>query len=390
MKNRNILCRGRYGLTCVLSVCILLLLWKCPVWAAADQFSVMQWNRELQALESIGRKTGIEICTDQKTQDMTETVPVCYDPRSLQLVTPVRDQQNLALCWDYAGITLMESALLIKGYRGADVDLSELHGAYAAYHLQADASSFGQFCRRTNTRTAVFEAALAGMGPVPETEVPMRQITDDFMLPEQELYRQQYKVLSVGTQPLADADACKSRILQTGGLMISYYSYGLYYRDRADGSGDSSYYFPYVTKSLNHTVEVVGWDDTYGAEHFVKKPQKDGAWLVKNSWGQKGYQGIGSGFYWISYEDGSLQKQLALSVQMSEKLVQIKPPAAESSRQEEKQGEEEKVNSDPPPTWEERKECALWQMPVIEEIQPGKKHAVKDRLSMQRKLVSRF
>ena len=306
------------------------------------------------------------------------------------MVTPVRDQGDLALCWDYAGIALMESALLIKGYRGADVDLSELHGAYAAYHLQADGSSFSQFCRRTNTRTAVFEAALAGMGPVPETEVPMRQITDDFMLPEQELYRQQYKVLSVGTQPLADADACKCRILQTGGLMISYYSYGLYYRDRADGLGDSSYYFPYVTKRLNHTVEVVGWDDTYGADHFVKKPQKDGAWLVKNSWGQKGYQGVGSGFYWISYEDGSLQKQLVLSVQMSEKLVQIKPPAAESSRQEEKQGEEEKVNSNPPPTWEERKECALWQMPVIEEIKPGRKHAVRDRLSMQRKLVNRF
>ena len=111
---------------------------------------------------------------------------------------------------------------------------------------------------------------------------------------------------------------------------------------------------------------------------------------MKNSWGQKGYQGIGSGFYWISYEDGSLQKQLALSVQLSEKLVQIKPPAAESSRQEEKQREEEKVISDPPPAREERKECVLWQMPVIEEIQPGRKHAVKDRLSMQRKLVKRF
>ena len=86
----------------------------------------------------------------------------------------------------------------------------------------------------------------------------------------------------------------------------------------------------------------------------------------------------------------SLQKQLVLSVQMSEKLVQIKPPAAESSRQEEKQEKEEKVISDPPPTWEERKECALWQIPVIEEIQPGRKHAVRDRLSMQRKLVNRF
>ena len=62
----------------------------------------------------------------------------------------------------------------------------------------------------------------------------------------------------------------------------------------------------------------------------------------------------------------------------------------ETEQEEEKQEEEERVISDPPPTWEERKECALWQMPVIEEIQPGRKHAVRDRLSMQRKLVNRF
>ena len=378
----------RYGLAVFLPVCMLL--WGIPVFAAADSFSVMQWNRELQALESTGKKAGIAVDIEQNTQSMTGTVPAGYDPRDLQLVTPVKDQQDLALCWDYAGIGLMESALLRKGYRGAEADLSELHGAYAAYHLQADGASFGQFCRRTNNRTALFEAVLAGMGPVLETEVPMRQITDEVALPEQELYRQQYKLCSVSTQPLADAESCKRRILQTGGLMISYYSYGLYYKDRADGGGDSSYYFPYVTKSLNHTVEIVGWDDTYGAEHFVKAPPKDGAWLVKNSWGQKGYNGAGSGFYWISYEDGSLQKQLALSVQMSEKLVQDKIQEADSSRQEEKQEEEEKVISDPPAIWEERKECTLWQMPVIEEIKPGRKHAVRDRLSMQRKLVNRF
>ena len=389
MENRS-LSYCRYGLAGFLSVCMLLLFLKMSVFAAADSFSVMQWNRELQALESLGRKAGTEIETEQNVQTGTECLPASYDPRQEQMVTPVKDQRDLALCWDYAGIALMESALLRKGYRGADVDLSELHGAYAAYHLQAADSSFQQFCRRTNSRTALFEATLAGMGPVPEAEVPMRQITDEVSLTEQELYRQQYKVVSVKTLPLADTDACKRQILQTGGLMISYYSYGLYYRDRADGGGDTSYYFPYVTKSLNHTAEVVGWDDTYSAGQFVKMPPKDGAWLVKNSWGQKGYHGAGSGFYWISYEDGSLREQLALSVQMSGKLMQHKMKAADSSRQEEKQEEEEKVISDPPPTWEERKECALWQMPVIEEIEPGRKHAVMDRLSMQRKLVNRF
>ena len=387
MENRS-LSYCRYGLAGFLSVCMLLLFLKSPVWAA-DSYSVTQWNRELQALENLGRKAGTEIETEQNVQTGAEYLPASYDPRQEQMVTPVRDQRDLALCWDYAGIALMESALLRKGYRGADVDLSELHGAYAAYWLQAAGSSFSQFCRRTNTRTALFEASLAGMGPVSEAEVPMRQITDAYALPEQELYRQQYKVLSVSTHPLADTDVCKRRILQTGGLMISYYSYGLYYRDQAKG-GDTSYYFPYATGSLNHTVEVVGWDDTYKAAYFVKTPQKDGAWLVKNSWGQKGYNGAGSGFYWISYEDGSLKKQLALSVQMSGKLVQDKMQAADSSRQEEKREEEEKVISDPSPTREERKERAGWQMPVIEEIKPGRKHAVRDRLSIQRKLVNRF
>ena len=387
MENRKLF-YCRYGLTGFLSVCVLLVFLKNPVWAS-DSFSVMEWNRELQALESLGRKAGSEIMSEQHTQTTTGQIPKSYDPRQRQLVTPVRDQQDLALCWDYTGIALMESALLKKGYRGADVDLSELHGAYAAYHLQADGSSFRQFCRRTNTRTALFEASLAGMGPVLEAEVPMRQITDDFTLPEQELCRQQYKVLSVGTQLLADVDACKQQILQTGGLMLSYYSYGLYYRDQAEG-GDTSYYFPYATRSLNHIAEVVGWDDTYSAAHFVKTPAEDGAWLVKNSWGQKGYKGAGSGFYWISYEDGSLKEQLALSVQMSEKLAQDKMQEADSRGSEKKQEEAEKVISDPPATWEERKECALWQMPVIEEIKPGRKHAVRDRLSMQRKLVNRF
>ena len=178
MENRKLF-YCRHGLAGFLSVCVLLVFLKNPV-LAADSFSVMEWNRELQALESLGRKAGNEIMSEQHTQTVTGQIPKSYDPRQKQMVTPVRDQGDLALCWDYAGIALMESALLIKGYRGADVDLSELHGAYATYHLQADGSSFSQFCRRTNTRTAVFEAALAGMGPVPETEVPMRQITDDF------------------------------------------------------------------------------------------------------------------------------------------------------------------------------------------------------------------
>ena len=100
MENRKLF-YCRHGLAGFLSVCVLLVFLRNPV-LAADSFSVMEWNRELQALESLGRKAGNEIMSEQHTQTVTGQIPKSYDPRQKQMVTPVRDQGDLALCWDYA------------------------------------------------------------------------------------------------------------------------------------------------------------------------------------------------------------------------------------------------------------------------------------------------
>lgn len=43
----------------------------------------------------------------------------------------------------------------------------------------------------------------------------------------------------------------------------------------------------------NHLITIVGWDDTYEKENFsedpAKQPSADGAWIVKNSWGNASY-----------------------------------------------------------------------------------------------------
>ena len=79
-----------------------------------------------------------------------------------------------------------------------------------------------------------------------------------------------------------------------------------------------------------HEVCIVGWDDTYSKENFNEKlrPTVDGAWLVKNSWGSEtdaaaddlgnvvnsapwgivDEDGKHTGYFWISYQDGSLAK----------------------------------------------------------------------------------
>ncbi len=57
----------------------------------------------------------------------------------------------------------------------------------------------------------------------------------------------------------------------------------------------------------NHEVMVVGWDDSYSKKNFTEKPEGDGAWLIKNSWGTEG-EGTGDkGYFWVSYYDKSLE-----------------------------------------------------------------------------------
>lgn len=44
----------------------------------------------------------------------------------------------------------------------------------------------------------------------------------------------------------------------------------------------------------NHAVTIIGWDDNYSKDNFVSKPERDGAWIVKNSYGTEMIQELNS------------------------------------------------------------------------------------------------
>lgn len=54
---------------------------------------------------------------------------------------------------------------------------------------------------------------------------------------------------------------------------------------------------------MGHTIAVVGWDDNYSKYNFNSnniQPKNNGAWLIRNSWGENIND---NGYFWISYED---------------------------------------------------------------------------------------
>ncbi|MEE3468203.1 MAG: C1 family peptidase [Eubacterium sp.] len=86
--------------------------------------------------------------------------------------------------------------------------------------------------------------------------------------------------------------------------------------------------YTYEMQDPNHTVCIIGWDDTYSASNFNSghRPPGDGAWLVKNSWGSEtdcvplengsmlnkndwgivDKDGKHTGYFWLSYYDKSM------------------------------------------------------------------------------------
>ena len=89
-------------------------------------------------------------------------------------------------------------------------------------------------------------------------------------------------------------------------------------------------HYTYDNKETNHAVCIVGWDDKYSRKNFNKghRPEKNGAWLVKNSWGSespdsivetktghkigmqkwgvKDKKGRHTGYFYVSYYDKSI------------------------------------------------------------------------------------
>ena len=237
-----------------------------------------------------------------------DAVPSRYDLRDYGRISSVKNQGIPGPCWAFAALGAMESNWLTQGL-GKMPDLSEMHIAFYSYR---DPIKSRNFTSRKTSGTLSLEgnvfmpvAIMSRLsGPTDEKNIPYTTTITDSMRKElsrkaPEKFRRSMRLREAyfmsGNSTISDAEK-KQLIMNHGAIVVSIYSEPGNYNH---SGGHYTYYDNSHGKKTNHDVLLAGWDDNFPRENFSPTPARNGAWLVKNSWGT--VRGNEGGYFWMSY-----------------------------------------------------------------------------------------
>lgn len=229
----------------------------------------------------------------------TNPLPERFDLRQLKAVTPVRNQGKCGSCWIFATYASLESNLRLQ--RRQTWDFAEQH--MNATHGFDDLECWGG----DNLMATAYLARWSG--PLAEGQAPYPYATDINakgsgvnMAVKKHVQEATYLPNRDG---YLDNDLIKRTVMENGGMLAAYRHLKAFYNEQT-----ASYYFSGVGFP-SHAVTLVGWDDSYPRSRFVegRQPPGDGAFIVKNSWGDEWGE---NGYFYISYYDDLLSSFTAI------------------------------------------------------------------------------
>lgn len=213
-------------------------------------------------------------------------LPSYFNLKDLGYVTPVKNQGNGGNCWAFSTLGALESCILKA--TGISYDLSEEN----MKNLMALYSDYGW---PLETNTGGYDKMGIGyltswLGPVNESDDPYD--AKSLLSPVLKSYFHIQNIAYLTRSDRTDNDKIKRALMDYGAVQTSIYWSSTYAKGK-------SYYYD-GSNSPNHAVIIVGWDDTYSKDNFKNKPEGDGAWIIRNSWGTSSGD---KGYYYVSYYD---------------------------------------------------------------------------------------
>ncbi|WP_297983073.1 C1 family peptidase [uncultured Methanobrevibacter sp.] len=226
----------------------------------------------------------------------TGSLPSKYDLRSYGYVSQLKDQFNSGNCWAFATIAALESCILKATgteYLLSEGNLKDLAQSYSDYGWAYETNEGGFYPMSVGYLTSWLGPVNASMDPTDDWDI-IAPILNSVMHVQNILYIQR--------SSYTDNAKAKEAIMKYGGIATEIYMdfSGSYYNSNTYG------YYVNSDKDRNHAVCVVGWDDSYSRSNFKTAAPGDGAWIIKNSYGDNKWGNGGYGY--VSYYDHTLLK----------------------------------------------------------------------------------
>lgn len=249
------------------------------------------------------------------------TIPSFYSSLDAGKLPSLKNQGSYGTCWAFAAIGAGEASLIAQGKVTTSIDLSERHLAYYFYNKGTTGDMLDGTKGDYNTALTGNYMSVGGnsmltmwhlaswAGLVNETDASYAGIETPLTASAESIYgNNAYHLQNAYIVNKENTAIVKQMIMNYGALAVSYYSsYDSDYDQVMEGDY-GCYYYNDASTGSNHAVQIVGWDDNFSKDNFAIQPEGDGAWLVKNSWGEEAENEsyAQNGYFWISYYDASL------------------------------------------------------------------------------------
>lgn len=237
----------------------------------------------------------------------------------------IKNQGNTNSCWAFAELGALETNLAMKDYKNSVnkkiYDFSERHMIYAT----ADKAFLDDKINNNGYRIDInkggsllmAQAYLTnGTGAINEEDMPFENNENNIDISEIQNKNIQTTVYDtiVFATPENDKEKStvmldmKSHISTYGGIYAGIYGANIM-KSNYYNSKTGAIYCGNESQKMDHAVTIIGWDDNYSKSNFNSnnQPQNDGAWIVKNTWGEEYGD---NGYMYISYEDAIIYKAL--------------------------------------------------------------------------------